>query len=137
MPPIFTVIASAPVVPGAVYVAVHTPLVQVTAPTVPRPTVVVIAKSAGAAVRTTLLNASRTVTVTVAVPFVAIVVALMATVVLAALGAAAITTRLRRITIRPAESAGVVMPVRNPVSVYDPAKFDGVQLTVARPLASA
>src|SRR5215831_12691890 len=94
--------------------------------------------AAGVAERTGFRNAS--VTVTVAVPLAAMVVAVIATVDLAGDGSLATTwtERLRR--IRPTESARVARPlalVITPVSVYGAALSGGAQATSALPFASA
>ncbi len=114
----------------------HTPALHVTAPNVPL--VAVTLKSAGVAFVTGFPNLSFTVMVTTAVAFAAILVALMLTVDLAALGTSGMMTMLRRITTRPAESASVLSPdgvLRTPVSVDERAVSSGVQTAAARPLA--
>jgi hypothetical protein len=81
--------------PGAVYVAVQTPLTQVKLPS--EPALGVATKTADVAPVMMLPKASFTVTVTVAVPFGATVAGLTDSVVVVALAAAALTTTLRRL----------------------------------------
>src|SRR5689334_19855166 len=103
------------------------------------PAVAVSVNAPVVAALTRLPNLSFSVMVTVAVVLIAMVVALTANVDVIGSGSVAITTMLRRITIRPAESASVVSGVafpRSPVRVYGPAIFGGNHDTVATPFAS-
>ena len=101
-----------------VYVAEQTPFVQVNDPIVPL--VAVADTLAAVTFFTRLPKMSRTVMETVAVVVIVIVAGLTAIDDCEASGSAAMTTTLRRMTMRPAESASVANPVvvaRVPVSV--------------------
>jgi hypothetical protein len=95
VPPILTVMVGEPAVPGAVYVAVHTPLTQVKVPI--EPALTVGTNEAEVAPVTMLPKASFTVTVTVEVVLGDSVVGLALSVDVVALAAAALTTTLRRL----------------------------------------
>ena len=127
--PIFAVSDAVAAVPGAVYVAVHTPFVQLTVPSVPRSTAAVT--SLDVAVVITLPFASFTVIVTVVVPFVSSDVEPTANVLVAALGAPVLTLMF-----------GLVLAVFVPsvaslaVTVFEPTVLS-VTLNVFVPATSA
>jgi len=126
-PPIFAVSDAVPAPAGAVYVAVQTPFVQPTVPSVPRSTVVTT--SAGVADVMMFPFASFTVIVTVVVPFVSSDVEPTTRVLVAAFGAPSVVVMLPLVPVRLEASVAVTV-------CTVPATVLVVNTTVAFPLAS-
>ena len=101
--PIFAVSEAVPALAGAVYVAVHTPFVQLTVPTLPASTATVTSLDVAEVI--TLPLASFTVIVTLVVPFVSSDVDPTANVLVVALALPAVTVTLALV---PALSAPVL-----------------------------
>jgi len=107
VPPIFAVSDALPALAGAVYVAVQTPLVQLTVPS--EPTSTAVATSLEAAEVMTFPLASLMVMVAVVVPFVSSDVEPTASVLVVALGAPSVVVMLPLVPVRLAPSVAVTV----------------------------